>query len=32
VGINRSYLSNLEKGASYPGPEIIAKRDTEIEV
>jgi len=29
---NRTYLSRLEKGASYPGLEIIAKLDTEIEV
>jgi DNA-binding XRE family transcriptional regulator len=25
AGINRSYMSKLEKGASYPGLEIIAK-------
>ena len=29
---NRTYLSRLEKGASYPGLEIIAKLATEIEV
>jgi DNA-binding XRE family transcriptional regulator len=26
AGVNRSYMSKLEKGASYPGLEIIAKR------
>lgn len=25
AGVNRTYLSKLEKGASYPGLEIIAK-------
>jgi transcriptional regulator with XRE-family HTH domain len=30
--INRSYLSKLEKGASYPGLEIIAKLATVLEV
>ena len=25
VGVNRTYLSKLDKGASYPGLEIIAK-------
>ena len=28
AGINRSYMSKLEKGASYPGLEIIAKLAT----
>ena len=28
----RTYLSKLEKGASYPGLEIIAKLDTVLEV
>jgi hypothetical protein len=32
VGVNRTYPSKLEKGASYPGLEIIAKLGTEIEV
>jgi hypothetical protein len=31
-GINRIYLSKLEKGASYPGLEIIAKLATVLEV
>ena len=30
--INRTYLSKLEKGASYPGLEIIAKLATVLEV
>ena len=30
--INRSYMSKLEKGASYPGLEIIAKLATVLEV
>jgi DNA-binding XRE family transcriptional regulator len=29
AGINRSYMSKLEKGASYPGLEIIAKLATQ---
>ena len=32
AGINRSYMSKLEKGASYPGLEIIAKLATVLEV
>jgi transcriptional regulator with XRE-family HTH domain len=32
VAINRTYLSKLEKGASYPGLEIIAKLATVLEV
>jgi transcriptional regulator with XRE-family HTH domain len=32
AGINRSYMSKLEKGASYPGLEIIAKLATVFEV
>ena len=32
AGINRTYLSKLEKGASYPGLEIIAKLATVLEV
>ena len=32
VGINRTYLSKLEKVASYPGLEIIAKLATVLEV
>jgi transcriptional regulator with XRE-family HTH domain len=32
VGVNRTYLSKLEKAASYPGLEIVAKLATEIEV
>jgi hypothetical protein len=32
VAVNRTYLSKLEKGASYPGLEIIAKRGTGLEV
>jgi transcriptional regulator with XRE-family HTH domain len=28
AGVNRTYLSKLEKGASYPGLEIIAKLAT----
>jgi transcriptional regulator with XRE-family HTH domain len=32
AGINRSYMSKLEKGASYPGLEIIAKLATMLEV
>jgi transcriptional regulator with XRE-family HTH domain len=27
AGINRSYMSKLEKGASYPGLEIMAMQD-----
>jgi len=30
--VNRTYLSKLEKGASYPGLEIIAKLATVLEV
>lgn len=30
--INHSYMSKLEKGASYPGLEIIAKLATVLEV
>jgi transcriptional regulator with XRE-family HTH domain len=32
AGTNRSYMSKLEKGASYPGLEIIAKLATVLEV
>jgi transcriptional regulator with XRE-family HTH domain len=32
AGINRSYMSKLEKGASYPGLEIIAKLATVLQV
>ena len=32
AGINRSYMSKLEKGSSYPGLEIIAKLATVLEV
>ena len=32
AGINRSYMSKLEKGASYPGLEIIAKLSTVLNV
>ena len=32
AGVNRTYLSKLEKGASYPGLEIIAKISTVLEV
>jgi transcriptional regulator with XRE-family HTH domain len=32
AGINRSYMSKLEKGASYPGLEIIAKLSTVLDV
>ena len=32
AGINRSYMSKLEKGATYPGLEIIAKLTTVLEV
>jgi transcriptional regulator with XRE-family HTH domain len=32
AGINRSYMSKLEKGASYPGLEIIGKLATVLEV
>ena len=32
AGINRTYLSKLEKGASYPGLEIIAKLATVLVV
>jgi transcriptional regulator with XRE-family HTH domain len=31
-GVNRIYLSKLEKGGSYPGLEIIAKLATVLEV
>jgi transcriptional regulator with XRE-family HTH domain len=31
-GNHRSYISKLEKGASYPGLEIIAKLATVLEV
>jgi transcriptional regulator with XRE-family HTH domain len=31
AGVNRSYMSRLEKGASYPGLEIIAKLATVLE-
>ncbi len=30
--VNRSYMSRLEKGASYPGLEIIGKLATVLEV
>jgi transcriptional regulator with XRE-family HTH domain len=30
AGINRSYMSKLEKGATYPGLEIIAKLATTL--
>ena len=32
VAVNRTYLSKLEKGASYPGLEVIAKLATVLEV
>jgi transcriptional regulator with XRE-family HTH domain len=32
AGINRSYMSKLEKGATYPGLKIIAKLATVLEV
>jgi transcriptional regulator with XRE-family HTH domain len=32
AGSNRSYMSKLEKGANYPGLEIIAKLATVLEV
>jgi transcriptional regulator with XRE-family HTH domain len=32
AAINRSYISKLEKAASYPGLEIIAKLATVLEV
>jgi transcriptional regulator with XRE-family HTH domain len=32
AGINRSYMSKLERAASYPGLEIIAKLATVLEV
>ena len=32
AGINRSYMSKLENGASYPGQEIIAKLATVLKV
>jgi transcriptional regulator with XRE-family HTH domain len=32
AGINRSYMSKLENGASYPGLEIIAKLATVLEI
>ena len=30
--VNRSYMSTLERGASYPGPEIIGKLAAVLEV
>ena len=30
--VNRSYMSKLEKGASYPGLEIIGKLSTVLEI
>jgi transcriptional regulator with XRE-family HTH domain len=32
AGINRSYMSKLERAATYPGLEIIAKLATVLEV
>jgi hypothetical protein len=32
VGVNRTYLTKLEKGASYPGLEIIGKLTTVLEI
>ena len=32
AGVNRTYVSKLEKGTSYPGLEIIAKLATVLEV
>jgi transcriptional regulator with XRE-family HTH domain len=32
AGVNRTYMSKLEKGASYPGLEIIAKLARVLEV
>jgi transcriptional regulator with XRE-family HTH domain len=32
AGVNRTYMSKLEKGASYPGLEIIAKLATVLGV
>jgi hypothetical protein len=32
VAVNRTYLRKLEKGASYPGLEIVAKLATALEV
>jgi transcriptional regulator with XRE-family HTH domain len=32
AGVNRSYMSQLEKGASYPGLEIIGKLAKVLEV
>jgi transcriptional regulator with XRE-family HTH domain len=32
AGINRSYMSKLERAANYPGLEIIAKLATVLEV
>jgi transcriptional regulator with XRE-family HTH domain len=32
AGVNRTYVSKLEKGASYPDLEIIAKLATALEV
>jgi len=32
AAVNRTYVSKLEKGASYPGLEIIAKLATVLEV
>ena len=32
AGVNRSYMSRLEKGASYPGLEIMGKLAAALEV
>ena len=32
AGVNRTYMGKLEKGASYPGLEILAKLATVLEV
>jgi transcriptional regulator with XRE-family HTH domain len=32
AGVNRSYMSRLEKGASYPGLEIIGKLTAVLEI
>ena len=32
AAVNRSYMSKLEKGASYPGLEIIGKLATVLEI
>jgi transcriptional regulator with XRE-family HTH domain len=32
AGVNRTYMSKLEKGGSYPGLEIIGKLATVLEV